>query len=125
MRDKVDQGMQAYLGELRHATVIFVNLKGMVLNVKGASGTDGPHTALLAMQEVVSHNAGYLRQFLVDDKGTVLIVVFGVPPYSWEDNAYRAVKTAMELREALMQAPSASGCPSPEPAGRNSSQDCS
>eukprot|EP00456_Euglypha_rotunda_P043382 TRINITY_DN3397_c0_g1_i4.p1 TRINITY_DN3397_c0_g1~~TRINITY_DN3397_c0_g1_i4.p1 ORF type:complete len:119 (-),score=18.41 TRINITY_DN3397_c0_g1_i4:20-376(-) len=54
------------------------------------------------MQAVVSRNQGYRRQFLVDDKGTVLIVVFGVPPYAHEDDPFRAVKTALELREALV-----------------------
>ena len=35
--------------------------------------------------------------------GSVLIAVFGVPPFSWEDNGYRAVKTSMELSEMLAE----------------------
>jgi class 3 adenylate cyclase len=44
---------------------------------------------------------GMRRQFLVDDKGTTLIIVFGVPPFSHENDEYRSVKTAMELRNAF------------------------
>ncbi len=53
------------------------------------------------MQRVIYKNSGYRRQFLVDDKGTTLIVVFGVPPYAHEDDAYRALKTALEIAAEL------------------------
>jgi hypothetical protein len=37
-----------------------------------------------------------------DDKGSTLIIVFGVPPFAHEDDAYRSVKTALEIRECLL-----------------------
>eukprot|EP00456_Euglypha_rotunda_P025617 TRINITY_DN20687_c0_g1_i1.p1 TRINITY_DN20687_c0_g1~~TRINITY_DN20687_c0_g1_i1.p1 ORF type:complete len:136 (+),score=21.01 TRINITY_DN20687_c0_g1_i1:174-581(+) len=55
------------------------------------------------MQSIVRRNQGYRRQYLVDDKGAVLIVVFGVPPFSHEDNAYRAVKTALAIQKVLSE----------------------
>jgi len=37
-----------------------------------------------------------IRQFLVDDKGTVLIAAFGVPPLSHEDDPVRGIKGRVE-----------------------------
>jgi len=41
-----------------------------------------------------------VRQFLVDDKGTVLIAAFGVPS-SHEDDAVRGVMTALDISRQL------------------------
>jgi len=101
VRDGIGRGMTRWLAELRAVSVIFVNLKGLLLNRKNNASLEKTHEVLGCMQSVVACNQGYLRQFLVDDKGTVLIAVFGVPPFSWEDNGYRAVKTAMELSQTL------------------------
>ena len=57
----------------------------------------------MACQQVITRNNGFRRQYLCDDKGTVLIVIFGVPPFSQETDVYRAVKTALEIRQALMK----------------------
>lgn len=38
------------------------------------------------VQEAVCHYDATLRQFIVDDKGTVAIVVFGLPPIFHEVN---------------------------------------
>jgi hypothetical protein len=40
---------------------------------------------------IIAQHGGYLRQYLVDDKGTTLIVVLGVPPFAHENDAARAV----------------------------------
>ena len=44
---------------------------------------------------------GIIRQLLVDDKGTVLIAVFGVPPFSHEDDALRGTRAAMAMQTEL------------------------
>jgi class 3 adenylate cyclase len=49
----------------------------------------------------LEHYEGGLRQFIVDDKGTVLIAVFGMPTLSHEDDASRGVKAAMEMHQSL------------------------
>jgi len=40
-----------------------------------------------------------VRQFLVDDKGSVLIGVFGLPPTPHEDDATRAISVALEIQK--------------------------
>ncbi len=100
---KVDAGQDAsWLAELRTATVIFVNLKDLVLDKKGNDSPALAHQILSVLQPIIVNNGGYRRQYLVDDKGSVLIVVFGVPPFAHSDDAYRAVKTALEMKTALV-----------------------
>jgi hypothetical protein len=42
---------------------------------------------------------GVVRQFLVDDKGSVLIGVFGTPPNAHENDPARAVLAAMLIQK--------------------------
>jgi hypothetical protein len=85
--------------ELRRVTVIFVNLKNLSF---GKSGDHLPlHNALCVMQKVIFRQQGIIRQLLVDDKGTVLIGVFGVPPFSHEDDALRGTRAAMAMQVEL------------------------
>lgn len=57
--------------------------------------------ALKYIQKILHKYKGYRRQFLVDDKGTVLIACFGVPPFCHEDDCFRAVKSALEISKVL------------------------
>ena len=66
------------------------------------------HRDLISLQpcffeaQRILHNSGaYLRQFLVDDKGCVLIACWGMPHLSYLDNAYRALSAAVQIRQDL------------------------
>lgn len=53
----------------------------------------------------MSHSTGVqgsVRQFLVDDKGSVLIAVWGIPPNSHEDDPLRAILAAMRLQKCVL-----------------------
>lgn len=100
--EKLEAGMFHWLGEHRRASVIFVNLRGLELNTFGCDNAYLPHKVLKQMQKVLQRNHGFRRQYLVDDKGSTFISVFGVPPFAHEDDAYRAVKTALELQKTLV-----------------------
>lgn len=58
------------------------------------------HQALEIMQTSLFRYEGEVRQFLVDDKGTVLIGIFGAPTCS-EDDSFRAVQAAIEIHAKL------------------------
>ena len=94
-------GEGGWLSEIRTTTVIFCNLSGLTLSKGDAGDPTLTHRTCAEMQRVIGRNQGYRRQFLVDDKGTTLIVVFGVPPFAHEDDAYRGVKCAIEMSHAL------------------------
>ncbi|KAL3892576.1 MAG: hypothetical protein SGPRY_014998 [Prymnesium sp.] len=51
--------------------------------------------------ESISASGGDLRQFMLDDKGLVVIWAFGLPTSSYEDNHIRAMHSARELCELL------------------------
>ncbi len=40
---------------------------------------------------------GFLRQFLVDDKGCVLIAMWGTPSFTYSNNCSRALRFAVSL----------------------------
>jgi hypothetical protein len=52
-------------------------------------------------QKILNSTGAYLRQFLVDDKGCVLIACWGMPNLSYLDNAARALSAAAQIRRKL------------------------
>ena len=58
------------------------------------------HKAIVTVQERVHRMRGSIHRFTVDDKGCVMKVVFGADlPH--EDQPYRALLAALQLRQAL------------------------
>jgi len=72
---RIDSHQSNWLAELRRVTVLFVKLNSLTYE----SGKDFEHLpihdALCFMQIVIFRYEGMVRQFLVDDKGTVLVCV--------------------------------------------------
>lgn len=95
----VSKRVGAFLAETRTINVIFINLD--YTYTRGFESLQLMQNALLAMQKELYRFRGEVRQFLVDDKGSVLIGVFGLPPVSHEDDAMRAVLTSLEISKSL------------------------
>ena len=55
------------------------------------------HAVVRTMQRSIFTLGGQVRQLLVDDKGCALIVAFGLPPLAQEDDAARALVTALDI----------------------------
>lgn len=55
------------------------------------------------MQKIIYRYAGTLRQFIVDDKGSVLIAAWGLPPLAHENDPERAVLAALGISETLFK----------------------
>jgi class 3 adenylate cyclase len=53
-------------------------------------------------QQALAESGGFMRQFLVDDKGCVLIGMWGVPSFSHANNATRALRCASALMNGLL-----------------------
>eukprot|EP01102_Stenamoeba_stenopodia_P009737 TRINITY_DN2884_c0_g1_i3.p1 TRINITY_DN2884_c0_g1~~TRINITY_DN2884_c0_g1_i3.p1 ORF type:complete len:1058 (-),score=225.70 TRINITY_DN2884_c0_g1_i3:735-3908(-) len=90
-----------FIDDLRMCTVLFVSLQGLVYNPKVKFETETIQQALCIMQQVVFSLEGVVRQFLVDDKGTVLIAGFGIPPFYHEDDCLRGTQAALRIHSAL------------------------
>eukprot|EP01132_Coremiostelium_polycephalum_P002067 gene2067-2553_t len=81
--------------ELRFITVMFVNLSyGIPDPVKDLNKLQ---SIVYELQTIVYKYEGTVRQFIIDDKGCILIAAWGVPPWSHEDDPSRAVEAAMEV----------------------------
>ncbi|HEX3595903.1 MAG TPA: AAA family ATPase, partial [Polyangiaceae bacterium] len=89
-------GQQAFLAEFRTVSVVFVGLQG------GATlALAELHATVTALSDIVARFDGAVYQFLEDDKGTTLIVSFGVPPKTHEDDAARAALFAAAVAAEL------------------------
>lgn len=88
-----------YLAELRTVSVLFVKLDYVYVNEKESPMDIQVYVS--RMQEVIARYEGTFRQFLIDDKGSVLIAAFGVPPYAHEDDPMRAVECALDIARSL------------------------
>ncbi len=92
----LNKSLQTWLAELRPMSVIFVGIDGL--------DYDHPQAIKYLQQFVQMAQAttyryeGAIRQLAVDDKGTVLLILFGAPPFAHEDDPARAVRCAMDLQ---------------------------
>ncbi|MGB0930441.1 MAG: tetratricopeptide repeat protein [Chitinophagales bacterium] len=92
----LNKSLQTWLAELRPMSVIFVGIDGL--------DYDHPQTIKYLQQFIQMAQAttyryeGAIRQLAVDDKGTVLLILFGAPPFAHEDDPARAVRCAMDLQ---------------------------
>lgn len=99
--ERLDAGQTQWLAELRSVTVLFVHLPGLDYPLLGA--LEQVQQAMQGMQRAVYQYEGTIRQFIVDDKGSVLIAAFGLPPFAHEDDAVRGVQAALAIRDNLSQ----------------------
>lgn len=44
---------------------------------------------------------GSLNKLVMDDKGSTMICIWGLPPFAHEDDSCRALFTAMNIKEIL------------------------
>jgi class 3 adenylate cyclase len=93
---RVLAGQAEWLAELRRVCVLFAGIGGLDFDEPQAG--ERASSMVARVQEVLHDLHGYFHQFLVDDKGTVLVAAFGVPPFAHEDDAMRALRFGRELR---------------------------
>ncbi|MDM8530612.1 tetratricopeptide repeat protein [Anaerolineales bacterium HSG25] len=90
-----------WLAELRRMTILFMSISGF--RYEADTALEQLQTFLQMVQERLYSFEGALNKVAVDDKGTVLLLLFGAPPFSHEDDATRAVACALDLQEAAME----------------------
>lgn len=88
-----------FLAELREVTVMFVNL---ALSFREDKVPEF-QAVVQKMFSNVEESEGMIRQFLIDDKGSVFIAGFGLPPLSHLDDPTRAVICALKIHNELAQ----------------------
>uniref|UniRef100_A0A7S3PEK7 Guanylate cyclase domain-containing protein n=1 Tax=Aplanochytrium stocchinoi TaxID=215587 RepID=A0A7S3PEK7_9STRA len=93
---------ESWLSELRRVTTLFCDI-GMSGETMDKLTRGDPETENFLqniyekIQTLVFKYEGVINKFLIDDKGNTLIVVFGLAPFSHEDDANRAVFCAVDI----------------------------
>eukprot|EP00004_Rigifila_ramosa_P015825 TRINITY_DN3703_c0_g1_i1.p1 TRINITY_DN3703_c0_g1~~TRINITY_DN3703_c0_g1_i1.p1 ORF type:complete len:1880 (+),score=473.42 TRINITY_DN3703_c0_g1_i1:814-5640(+) len=82
---------------MRKVVVLFVHLR----ELREEPDIIRTQECVTTIQSVLRLSEGTLRQFIVDDKGCVLIAAFGLPPLSHEDDPTRALHAALEIKVHL------------------------
>jgi class 3 adenylate cyclase len=94
----LESGHKDMLAELKPMTVCFVGFSGLDYNNDPAAG---PRLSnfMLDTQKQIYRYEGSVNKLAVGDKGSVLLVLFGAPPFFHEDDEARAVACALALRK--------------------------
>ncbi len=90
-----------WLAELRRMTTVFIGIGGLDYESLGA--VEQLQNFLQATQELVYRFEGSLNKATVDDKGTIMVVLFGAPPFSHEDDPIRAIAFALDLQSVAQE----------------------
>lgn len=90
-----------WLAELRRMAILFVGIGG--LDYEAVEASQKLQDFLQATQEVIYRFEGSLGKVAVDDKGTILLILFGAPPFFHEDDATRAVACALGLQSVARE----------------------
>src|ERR1700691_2258960 len=99
LTDRLDAGLGTWLAEFRNITALFIHLANIDLHHQDTN--ERLHAAVRKTQEILFRYEGSEYQFLMDDKGLILIGVFGLPPLSHEDDPVRGVQAALAIRAEL------------------------
>jgi class 3 adenylate cyclase/tetratricopeptide (TPR) repeat protein len=94
----LEEALQDWLAVLRSISVLFSSVEG--IDYARAEAVERLHAFLRAAQEIIEHYQGSINKLAVDDKGTILIVLFGAPPRAHEDDPERALRCALDLQAA-------------------------
>eukprot|EP00051_Salpingoeca_urceolata_P017513 m.239250 g.239250 ORF g.239250 m.239250 type:complete len:1130 (+) comp18976_c1_seq7:2013-5402(+) len=107
IQPKVKAGQAAFLAELRKVSVMFVNIDCSNMEIYATSkqqcdqAIDNGQRLMLCIQEAIYFWEGSINKLLVDDKGVLVVCVFGLPPFPHADDPRRAVGAAQMLIENL------------------------
>lgn len=99
VRSRLAAGQQDWLADLRRVSILFVNVRD--LDLAAGDAVPAVQEMVEAVQRALAELEGAFQQLVVDDKGTVVVAAFGLPPLSHEDDGARAALAALQIRDAL------------------------
>ncbi len=92
----LESGHKDMLAELKPMTVCFVGFSGIDYN-NDPDAAPRLSNFMLDAQKQIYRYEGSVNKLAVGDKGSVLLVLFGAPPFFHEDDEARAVACALAL----------------------------
>ena len=96
--EAINTGSFNAMSELRAVTTLFLSLDSYSSELHLDPISLQPF--FLLAQSAIHSSGGFQRQFIIDDKGCVLIIMWGVPSYSYSNNVSRAIDCAVDIYRA-------------------------
>jgi adenylate cyclase len=97
--DRADSGHSSWLAEFRTISMVFVHLCGVDHTVPEA--TERIHAAVGVIHDAIRPLRLVVFDLAVGDKGAVVVIGCGVPPFAQENNAVRALEAARRICGSL------------------------
>lgn len=101
IRQRLTAGQGQWLAELRQVSVLFVRLPGV--DAEAPDWSVQLQHIVDAVSRLVHRWEAALKEIVADDLGCCAVIVFGLPPFSHEDDASRCVRAALDLQSALQR----------------------
>ncbi len=101
----IEEDRESYGHETRLLTIMFVSLGVDLSQVESKEGLRRTQNIVTTVQKCVYRYEGSVNKLVMDDKGSTLICIWGMPPYAHRDDPTLAVLTALMMRREL-----AAGC---------------
>ena len=86
---------------MRRLTILSINLSINLEDAMSKSGLSRIQNVIETVQKCIYYHQGSLNKILMDHRGSTLIVVFGLPPLSHQDDPVRAILTSFSLLNEL------------------------
>ena len=97
VQQRAAQGKLDTLAEMRVLSILFISLQNVEPEFHSDGSVDASRfqAAAAVLQHVAYDAQGFLKELVSDDKGSVGVLMFGVPPVSYTDGAHRAVQVGL------------------------------
>lgn len=96
---RVESGLEAQGSEIRNVTVMFLNITNFVYSYE--MKPEEIQEIMEILQRGVYSYKGSINRFGIDDKGSILLTGFGLPPLNDDEDAKRAVQSGQLLLTTL------------------------
>jgi len=97
----LDIEKEVWSKEIRMISSMFLNLKVDLKQTKSDEGIQRIQKIVKTVQRCVYRTKGSLNKFLMDDKGSVMVICWGLPPLSSPDDHIRSVLCGQTLISEL------------------------
>jgi len=92
---QIEGGTLTYVNEMRTISTIFISGSGV--DVSTDAGALVAQELMASVQRICYAMEGTLNKFVIDDKGMLFLLVFGLPPLVHPDDPTRAVLACLEF----------------------------
>jgi len=99
----LDIEQESWCKDVRLLTIMFIQLSIDLKDTETPKGREKIQNVISTIQVCVYKTRGSLNKFLMDDKGSVLLCCWGLPPFSTPDDSVRAVYSANLIVKELKE----------------------